>query len=603
MLSLRGEYNMLSVVKTGLRTGMKNWTTLLLFIITYKIMGFILVIDFIKLIKSYILSILGITFIGQQNAILILQNPITFFLFICIILILIYYIYLEIVALFLYCEAGWQGNKVTLWKLWKNAFLRSVHFFHIKNLPVVIAMIPLIGLSIFPLTYGFMNKLQIPEFILDYIYSSPILHILFVVCMLLFNILAFFCLFSLPDAIIQKKHNYGSLRSSIQLMKGKVLKTAVILLSCVFTFIIIAIIFATVAIVLLWAFSKISPSIDGERSFFQFHLTRWSSIGRIFFSSLLPASLYSGVITLYHQYRGNEIPKAKKIVRTPKLLLSRAITILASFISLTLFSETELGGNLYTAYSPSTEVVAHRAGATFAPENTLAALNDSIKAGAKMAEIDVQQTIDGVLIIMHDSNFLRTTGLDQAVWETDFATVQTLDAGSFFSNSFAGEHIPTLGDMLMTAKGRIQLMIELKSTGHEYNLVEQTIHQIKITGMESECVIASMDIDLLQQSKKLAPEIETVYISSLVFSERFDLDYVDAYSIETSFLTLPMVTQIQHSQKKIYAWTANSDTTIKKIIRLGADGLITDNPRLASFYLLFYDKNYFVDEVTELLYH
>lgn len=593
---------MISTIKTGLRAGAKNWTTLLFFIITYKIVGFVLVINFIEGIKSSILHILGLSFIGQQNAVLILKNPITIFLLICIILIFIYYVYLEIIALFLYCEAGWKGDRITVWQLWKNAFFRSIHFYHIKNLPVVVAMIPMIGLSIFPLTYGFLSKLQIPEFILDYIYGSPKLFVIFAVCLLLLNILAFFYLFSLPDVIVQRKRNSCSLRSSIQLLKGKILKTVAILIGYILTFILFVIVVSTVMVALLWVYSKILPSADGGKSFFQFCLNKWSGIGSIFFSALLPIFLYSAVITLYHQFRGDEPPSARKIVRTPKYFLIRAAAVFASLLFLTFFSETELGGNLYTAYNSGTEVVAHRAGATFAPENTLAALNDSIEAGAEMAEIDVQQTRDGKLIIMHDSNFLRTTGLNQPVWETDFATVKTLDAGSYFSKSFAGERIPTLEEMLAAAKGHIRLMIELKSTGHEHGLVEQTIQQIKSAGMEPECIIASMDLDLLQRSKELDPKIETVYISSLAFSRLYDLDCVDGYSVETSFLTLEMVSEIQYNQKKIYAWTANAEPNIKKIIRLGADGLVTDNPRLASFYLMFYDKNYFIDGVTNLLY-
>lgn len=593
---------MISTVKTGLRIGLKNWTTLLFFIITYKIIGFTFIIDFVEMVKSSILYALGVTYISQQNVNLIFQNPITILLLTCIILIVVYFIYLEIVALFLYCEAGWQGNKISIWQFWKNSFLRSISFFHIKNLPVFIAMIPLIGLSAFPLTYGFMNKLQIPEFILDYINGSSRLHIVFVACMFVLNICAFFFLFSLPDVIIQKKHNHSSLYSGISLMKGKVIKTASILLSCIFTFVLFTIAVSTLAIVLLWILSKIPSLMDGGKSYFRFYFIRWSSVGSIFSSTLLPVSLYSAVIILYHQYRGDEMPKSKKSTLTLKSLLAYIITVLASLMFLFFFSETELGGNLYTIYSPSTKVIAHRAGSKFASENTLTALEDSIKAGAQMAEIDVQQTQDGVLIIMHDSNFLRTTGLNQAVWETDFTTVQTLDAGSFFSYHFAGEHIPTLEEMRAEAKGHIQLMIELKSTGHEHDLVEQTIGKIMDANMEEECIIASMDIGLLQKSKERAPEIETVYISSFVFSEQFGLDYVDVYSVETSFLTSEMIHQIQYNHKKVYAWTANSDSNIKKIIQLGADGLITDNPRLASFFLMFYDKNFFIDNLTDILY-
>lgn len=592
---------MISSIKTGLRAGLKNWTALLFFVLTYKIIGFTVIMDGMNAVKSLILQVLGISFIGQQNIGLVIRNPIALLMTAVCIVIFIYYVYLELVALFIYCEAGWQGETITGLELWKRAFLRSISLFHRKTLPAALVMIPLIGLSVFPLTYGFMNNLRIPEFILDYIYDSANLRILFAVCMIGFNLLAFFYLFSLPDAIV-KKHGGSSLGAGAKLMRGRFVKTAAVLASCVLAFIVLAVIVTAAAVLLLWAWSKIPALADGGKAFFRFHMVQWSRIGSVFFSVLLPVSCYAAVITLYHQYRGDEAPPEKKGARTPKVLITRAAVVLSAILFLAFYSETELGGSFFNANEAGTEVVAHRAGGAFAPENTLAALRDSIDAGADMAEIDVQQTKDGVLIIMHDSNFRRTTGLDQAVWETDYDTVRTLDAGTFFSRSFAGERIPTLEEMLAAAKGRIRLMIELKSTGHEQGLVEKTVEQIRDAGMEHECVIASMDIGLLERSKELAPEIESVYISSLAFSQEFNLDYVDGYSVETSFLTLEMVTQIQYNKKKIYAWTANSEKNIRKIIRLGADGIITDNPSLADFYLLFYDKNYVVDDLTDMLY-
>lgn len=100
-----------------------------------------------------------------------------------------------------------------------------------------------------------------------------------------------------------------------------------------------------------------------------------------------------------------------------------------------------------------TAVIAHRAGAALAPENTLAALEAAIAAGADMAEIDVRQTGDGVLVALHDDSFGRTAGLDKKVWELDCPSAQKLDAGSWYSHQFQGEHVPTLEEMLAAARG------------------------------------------------------------------------------------------------------------------------------------------------------
>ena len=117
--------------------------------------------------------------------------------------------------------------------------------------------------------------------------------------------------------------------------------------------------------------------------------------------------------------------------------------------------------------APSVQVIAHRAGAALAPENTLAALENAIRVGADIAEIDVQMSKDGVLLAMHDKSLERTTGLCCSTWEVNWTVLQAADAGALYSADYAGERIPTLEALLNAARGQIPLMIEIKCTGHE----------------------------------------------------------------------------------------------------------------------------------------
>ena len=517
-------------------------------------------------------------------------------------MLLAYYVYLEITALVLYCEEGWQGRRISIWALWGRALSRSLALFHPQNLPVVLALVPAIGLSVLPLTDGFIGKIQIPEFIFDYIKGTPGLFAAFLAAAALLHVLLFFYLFAFPAVILGGNRYRGALGESARLLKGRKIKTALALLACVLAFLLAALLLSACMILLLWGWSKLAFAPDGGRGLFVFHYLKWSAMGGVLLGILGPASLFSAVLSLYHHYRGDARPEPAPTRASVRSVLAGALPVAAALILLGLFSESELGGNPYSAPQAGTVVVSHRAGAAFAPENTLAALEWSIREGAGMAEIDVQQTGDGVLIVMHDADFQRTAGLAQKVWETDYATVRTLDAGSHFSAEYAGEKIPTLNEMLDAAKGRIRLMIELKATGHETALVEQTVAQIKTAGMEGQCAIASMDPALLRESKALAPEIDTVYITMMAFSDRYGLPYVDGYSVETGFLTAGLVTQIHAEGKRVYAWTANSDESMLKIIRMGADGLVTDNPPLADFFLTVTDQNYFLNTLAGLLY-
>ena len=230
-------------------------------------------------------------------------------------------------------------------------------------------------------------------------------------------------------------------------------------------------------------------------------------------------------------------------------------------------------------------VVAHRAGAKVAPENTVAALEQAIRDGAPIAEIDVQQLSDGTLIVMHDSNFKRTAGEDMCVWDAESDLLQELEVGDNFSAAYRGERIPTLEEMLACAKGRICLMIELKYTGQEESLEANVISLLAAYDMTEECIIGSMNKGILQTVKELEPGISTVYIAHDLDESEYDLDYADSYSIEGKNLTADMVDAIHYTGKSVYGWTANSSAAMAWIVGSGADGVITDDVRLLQTFL------------------
>lgn len=230
-------------------------------------------------------------------------------------------------------------------------------------------------------------------------------------------------------------------------------------------------------------------------------------------------------------------------------------------------------------------VVAHRAGAKVAPENTIAALEQSIRDGVPIAEIDVQQLSDGTLIVMHDNNFKRTAGEDICVWDADVEMLRELEVGSAFSDAYRGEQIPTLEEMLACARGRIRLMIELKYTGQEEELEKKVINLLETYDMTEECIIGSMNQGILQTVKELAPDMATVYIAHNLDEEDYDLDFADSYSIEGKNLTPEMVDRIHYTGKSVYGWTANSSVCMARIADSGADGVVTDDVRLLQTFL------------------
>lgn len=259
----------------------------------------------------------------------------------------------------------------------------------------------------------------------------------------------------------------------------------------------------------------------------------------------------------------------------PYILLVLTMVVFGSAFGYGMLSGVKAAGN--NVSDKPMLVIAHRAGASFAPENTLAALEQAVRDGAAMAEIDVQQLKDGTLVVMHDSNFLRTAGVDRNVWDTNIEEMHAFDVGSPFSDAYAGEGIPTLEQMLLLAQNRICLMIELKYTGNEKDMELAVVNLLRKYNMEGNCVIGSMNQQLLETTKQIDARIPTVFIAHSLDEAQYNLAYADSYSIEAKNLTSDMVERIHSQDKPVYGWTANNIAAMKMIVDSGADGIVTDN--------------------------
>lgn len=142
------------------------------------------------------------------------------------------------------------------------------------------------------------------------------------------------------------------------------------------------------------------------------------------------------------------------------------------YVSMCLYCDPESSGKRHVPTGESE-------GEASAPGNTEAALLRTVSDRTTVAEIDVQQLKDGTLLVMHDANFKRTMGKNLNVWVADAAALQDLNDGQRASWKYVGDPVPAMETMLLAAKGRIRLMIELKSTYHEKDLEGETLSLIK----------------------------------------------------------------------------------------------------------------------------
>jgi len=225
------------------------------------------------------------------------------------------------------------------------------------------------------------------------------------------------------------------------------------------------------------------------------------------------------------------------------------------------------------------EITAHRGGAAVAPENTVAAIRQEIAAQADWAEIDVQRTADGAIVVLHDSDLLRVGRLPQRVSESTLSQIKSLDVGSRFGEKFRGERVPTLDELIAAAGRGIRLNIELKPNGREdvAPLVYAVLESVKRAGITDRCRLCSQSYDSLQLARQLEPGVHVGFIAGAQLGDLSKLD-VNFLMVSQRLATRKLADAAGARGMEIHAWTINDPQLLIPLLDRGVANIITDDP-------------------------
>jgi glycerophosphoryl diester phosphodiesterase len=225
-------------------------------------------------------------------------------------------------------------------------------------------------------------------------------------------------------------------------------------------------------------------------------------------------------------------------------------------------------------------IIAHRAGPPPSPENTLAALERAIGAGADFAEIDVQRTRDGILVVVHDVDLMRVAGDPRRVADVAYAelagVVQRPDDGSPPDE----RRIATLDDFLERARGRVGLSIELKYYRPDPALAPAVVERVRAMGMDDQVAIMSLSMEAVEQLARTAPDLAIGYVSAAAVGDPTRLP-VRFLAVSRAAATPRLLRSARERGLEVQVWTVNRTTTMAELLERGVDGLITDDPALA----------------------
>ncbi len=227
------------------------------------------------------------------------------------------------------------------------------------------------------------------------------------------------------------------------------------------------------------------------------------------------------------------------------------------------------------------EVIAHRGASGDRPENTMAAITKAITDGADWVEIDVQETADGAIAVIHDSDFMKLSANPLKIWDATQADLAQIDIGSWFDPEFADERTPLLEDVLSAAKDRAGVVIELKYYGHDERLEERVIEIVEAADMVDQVKIMSLKYEALGKVRGLRPDWEVGLLASAALGKMWELD-ADFLAVNSATVSYRLIKEANKVGKSVYVWTVNDPLAMSGMISLGVDGLITDEPELAN---------------------
>ncbi|MFC5651514.1 glycerophosphodiester phosphodiesterase [Paenibacillus solisilvae] len=226
--------------------------------------------------------------------------------------------------------------------------------------------------------------------------------------------------------------------------------------------------------------------------------------------------------------------------------------------------------------------VAHRGASGLAPENTMEAFREALSFPyVEWIELDVQLSMDGVPVVIHDDTLRRTTNGSGRVRDYTAEQLAGLDAARWYSKTLAREGIPTLEAVLDATIGRCRLNIELKTYGGRYpGMEKKVVDLLYAKGLEHDTVITSFDQAALRTVRQLSKDVKTgLIIDAAPWMLVSNLKELDAgfLSIGYTRISSGLMKAMHKAGITVMAWTVNDIAMMKRLAKLDSSILICTN--------------------------
>ena len=389
-------------------------------------------------------------------------------------------IFLEYVGLMIITLAARQGRMVTIKSvLWQNA----VQIYSVMRLGLLQAMLygavsaPFLGVGL--LTYGFLlSSYDISYYLLQRPWqwwaSLSIVGCAIGAYLVVAGCLYVRLIFAVPILVFEKERPLAALKKSWRITRHRIWEMvkpqAIWWLFIIIGFLGMDLVIKAIAAHLLapagLQLVVILPIVALAFGAVIITGVAWMILGKVVHASLI-VTFYSQTagIKIQEYWKRHEAKKEGSPVPVKFLWIGAGLA-LAGAIAIGLVAIENLNLDCRIA------VTAHRGSSHRAPENTLGAIQQAIDDGADFAEIDVQTTADGLVVVIHDADLMRLASVNRRIQDIQYEELREIDIGSWFSSDFRKERTPTLEEAINLARGRIRLNIELKYNRPDPELVK-----------------------------------------------------------------------------------------------------------------------------------
>lgn len=588
----------------------KNIKSIIIFEAIYKVFITAIFTPVLVKIVQIALRLAGINYLTNARVVDFILKPTTIAILFIVLLLMAIFSLVEMSAIVHCYNVSYNGGTVSVVDMIKTGTMSALRLIYPNNILMIGFVLLLLPITHMAAISSYATSMQIPVFVIEFLNTKKHITLIILVAYIVLSLFAWRWINCISYYTTEKMNFKNSRKASINLNRKKyfgliigfVLWQAILLLVLVGSYTLINAIITYSLKFILKKKLAYNISLNVAKIIYQIGQT-------IYLCMIVPVTFayFTGYFfARKHKIREEMvIPKfaEKKKYSKSKFKKILSVVVVISAIMNVIYINFDFGifrGSSNVQFLKKTMIAAHRGYSAEAPENTIPAFEAAIDNLADYVELDVQETKDGRVVVLHDSNLKRVAGIKNNIWTVNYEEIENVDVGIWFSDEFKDTHIPTLEEVMEMAKGRLKLNIEIKLTGHEKNLEQSVVDIINEYDMKDDCVVTSFQAKALKKVKNSDPEIKTGYILHVAYGDFSGVTYADALSINYSFATEQLIDDAHNAGKDVYVWTVNNAEAINDMIENGADMIITDDPVLAREILMSYETTPLVVKMIKL---